>query len=511
MGHNNGFRLLLAVISTIFTGLITGCATTDESPMQEVSDVPVERLFLQQVTATSAIVKWRGGGDQVCWTDGRRYRKAQSCKDAVIENHANGTSHKYAKLEGLEPEQRYYYNVNGIGSREQRFKTAPVTGTLPKDGNTRLWVIGDSGTATAIVPKAFGGTGEPVYTDEADRVRDGYLNFVRTHGKEEADLFLLLGDNAYNEGSDIQWQGAFFEMYPDIMNKTAVWPTIGNHEMGAAFLDYKGGITAGGVSVSADPQTYADLDDTTVDNGLPYLDIFTLPANGETGGVPSKTEQYYSFDYANVHVISLDSQVTARDPVLRETMKQWLIMDLSANMQDWTIVIFHHPLYTKGSHDSDEEPSSRFGIDLPIIDIRREFTPVFEDHGVDLVYGGHSHSYERSWYLNGHRGDASTFDASLHTELNDEGEPASGQGKETYGQIARSGSDDKVVYTVAGSSGHVNTGSGKLDHPAHFEFPDGKHGLALMGSVVIDASEDELTATFVDEYGLARDHVTITR
>lgn len=491
--------------------LLTSCAGLEPLPVVVVSDVPVERLFLQQVTATSAIVKWRGGGDQLCYTDRSNFNKPRYCIHTIVEVHASGNSHKFAELTGLKTDQRYFYTVNGIGSAEQYFHTAPRPGSLPRDGNTRLWVIGDSGTATAIKPEEFGGTGEPMYSGQAAAVRDGFLDYVTSSGGEPADLFVLLGDNAYNEGSDIQWQGAFFEMYPDIMNKVAVWPTIGNHEMGAAFLDYKGGITVGGVSVSSDPLSYADLDETTQDHGMPYLDIFSLPTNGEAGGVPSKTELYYSFNYANVHVISLDSQVTARDPVLRETMREWLIMDLSANTLDWTIVIFHHPPYTKSSHDSDTEAASTFGIDLPIIDIRQEFTPVFEDHGVDLVYGGHSHAYERSWYLHGHRGDAGTFDAARHAELNDEGMPASGQGDEAYGQITRSGNDDRVVYTVAGSSGHLNTGHGELDHPAHFEFPDGKHGLAMMGSVVIDASRKTLTATFIDETGTVQDHVTITR
>ena len=39
---------------------------------------------------------------------------------------------------------------------------------------------------------------------------------------------------------------------------------------------------------------------------MPYLNIFSLPTNGEVGGLPSGTEQYYSFDYANVHIVSLD-------------------------------------------------------------------------------------------------------------------------------------------------------------------------------------------------------------
>ena len=147
--------------------------------------------------------------------------------------------------------------------------------------------------------------------------------------------------------------------------------------------------------------------------------------------------------------------------------------------------------------------------------MRKEFTPVFEDYGVDLVYGGHSHSYERSYYLNGHRGDADTFDAAVHSEINSDGKPATGYDDESYFQVS-SGSqqDDKVVYTVAGSSGKVKLGKGKLDHPAHSiqqHDPERRHGLAELGSVVLDASATELTARFVNEKGEIRDTVTIRR
>jgi hypothetical protein len=139
--------------------------------------------------------------------------------------------------------------------------------------------------------------------------------------------------------------------------------------------------------------------------------------------VPSGTEQYYSFDHANIHVVSLDSQLSNRDPAQREAMRQWLVNDLEANDSDWTIVIFHHPPYSKGvHHDSDAEQAE--------IDMRQTFGPVFEAHGVDVVFSGHAHSYERSWYLHGHQGKSTSFDAARHAELNQAGEPAIGQNDE---------------------------------------------------------------------------------
>ena len=115
------------------------------------------------------------------------------------------------------------------------------------------------------------------------------------------------------------------------------------------------------------------------------------------GVVASGTEQYYAFDYANVPVVSLDSQLSIRDSALRKKMNTWLIKDLKANQQDWTIAIFHHPPHSKGSHDSDEAKVSVSRYDLPMVYLRKEFTPIFEQYGVDLTYAGHSHAYERLW------------------------------------------------------------------------------------------------------------------
>ncbi len=486
---------------------------------------PPERLFLQQVGAHSAIVKWRGEADMACWarkTGDLRKRTWPKCVTAT----ATDGGHKEALLGNLAPDKTYFYILGppGPGAAiypDQQLHTAPNGNHPPSDGNTHIWLIGDSGTATeADIRPPLGDGVTLTHPGEALEVKDGFLAYNAANGGELVDLFLLLGDNAYNEGNDAQWQGAFFDIYPEIMNHAPVWPTIGNHEMGADLIDlgpllgfpFPIPTILGGTSLSSDPQSYDDFDPTTVDDGPPYLKIFSLPTAGETGGVPSGTEQYYAFDYGNVHVVSLDSQLSNRDDVQRSAMANWLVADLAANDRDWTIVIFHHPPYTKGeNHDSDVEDAE--------IDMREVFTPIFEAYGVDAVYGGHSHSYERSYYLNGHIGDSTTFDVQLHAELDAQGQGASGQGDDRYRQISTgSGVDDKAVYTVAGSSGKVDeldpcppgrtlgcTLPDWLQHPAHF------FSLAEKGSVVVDASRSEFRSRFIDVNGDVLDEFTIRR
>lgn len=484
-----------------------------------------ERVFLQQVGSHSAVVKWRGGdAQQVCWA-----RKMQQLKKVHWPLCSPGveteTGHMEATLGNLAPDQEFYYALGETGPNvatdpAQRFQTSPPVNRPPRDGNTHIWLIGDSGTATETQLKPPLGDGvTPTHPGEALAVKQGFLDY--NQGKEPVDLFLLLGDNAYLDGTDAQWQGSFFEIYPEIMKGAQVLPTIGNHEMGGTLFDLgpflglpPGRLITflGGTSSSSDPLSWDDGDPNTVDNGPPYLDIFSLPTQGEQGGVPSGTEQYYSVDYANVHVISLDSQLSNRDAAQREAMADWLVADLSANDRDWTIVIFHHPPYSKGeNHDSDVEDAE--------IDMREVFTPIFDEYGVDVVYNGHSHSYERSYYLTGHTGLSTTFDLATHAELDAAGNGASGQGDEIYRQVSvGSGQDDKVVYTVAGSSGKADelapcvpprtlgcTPPDWLQHPAHF------FSVPMKGSVVLDAGSATLTSRFIDEHGNVVDEFTIRR
>lgn len=520
-------RSAAGAVALAVSALLAGCAgdALRHAPACTGSEVPATRLFLQQVAATSAIVRWRGDAAALCagTAADRLYIRAQVSDDG---------GHRQAVLRGLEPDTVYYYSLGGAGRAPagQWFRTAPRPGAVSADGNAHIWILGDSGTETETF------MGRATHRGEARAVMEGFLTYNRAQAQDEpVDLLLLLGDNAYLEGSDAQWQGAFFDVYGDLLHRTATWPTIGNHEMGATVIDVcplfpapgcdKGPlrIPLGGSSESADPRSYDSDGDGPDPGGLPYLQIFSLPTGGEAGGVPSGTEQYYSFDYGNVHVVSLDSQLSNRDPAQRAAMRDWLVEDLGANRRDWTVVVFHHPSYSKGmNHDSDVEQAE--------IDMRTTFGPVFERHGVDVVFSGHSHSYERSWYLRGHFGLSTSFDAREHAALEADGAPALGQGARPYRQLdPASGADDRVVYAVAGSAGKADTAKpcrpgqrlmcsddSWLAHPAHRSFAPGvpgarPNGLAVKGSVVLDAGAGTLRARFVDEHGQVLDEFTITR
>ncbi|HXJ59789.1 MAG TPA: metallophosphoesterase family protein [Verrucomicrobiae bacterium] len=316
---------------------------------------------------------------------------------------------------------------------------------------TRVWVLGDPGTRK-----------------KAERdVRDAYYQWT---GERSTDFWLMLGDNAYTAGKDTEYQGAVFDMYGAMLRRAVLWPCLGNHDAGSANSPIQFGV---------------------------YYDIFTLPAQAQAGGVMSGSEAYYSFDYANLHVVCLDSSDS--DWAKTSLMLRWLKADLQTNKQDWLIAYCHHPPYTRGSHNSDNDRDSEGRMRA----IRETVVPMLEEHGLDLMLCGHSHAYERSHLLDGFYGRSTNLNEQVHFKSKNDGRPTpNGTGiylKPTRGPAPHEG----AVYVVAGSSGQ--TSGGRLQHPVHVI------SLNVLGSLVLDFDGPRLDATFIDDKAAVRDQFAIVK
>jgi hypothetical protein len=242
-----------------------------------------------------------------------------------------------------------------------------------------------------------------------------------------------------------------------------VWPTLGNHDAG----------------------TQGEIGE------FPYLDIFTLPANGEAGGVPSGTEKYYSFDYANIHFVCLDSQSSQRQP--GSPMLTWLENDLATTTKNWIVAYWHHPPYSWGTHTSDGE--------LELIEMREYVVPILEKYGVDLTLCGHSHNYERSYLINGHYGRSWELEPGMILD--------SGFGHDSvdhaYQKPAEGlGAGHGSVFAVCGCSGQ----GGPFQMSRH---PAMRVAFTGFGSMVIDVDRDRLEAKFIRETGQIHDQFTIVK
>jgi hypothetical protein len=132
--------------------------------------------------------------------------------------------------------------------------------------------------------------------------------------------------------------------------------------------------------------------------------------------------------------------------------------------------------------------------------MRQTFLPILEDGGVDLVLAGHSHSYERSFLIDGHYGTSSTFTNAMKKD------GGSGRPNETGAYTKATlgaGSHEGAVYAVAGSSGQISGGT--LNHPAMFI------SLNNLGSMVLDVNGNTLDAKFLRENGAIVDSFRIVK
>jgi hypothetical protein len=399
--------------------------------------------YLQLGTPTSIIVRWRTDLP----TDSRvRYGFDPQELFFAVDDTTQTTEHE-VRIEDLSPYTLYYYSIGSTESQlaggdfDHRFRTHPSEG----EQAIRVWVIGDSGTGNY----------------NAVKVRDAYLSY---EGSDSTDVWLMLGDNAYGHGTDEEYQDAVFDMYPMLLRNTILWPSRGNH------------------------------DDLHPGPNNDYYEFFTLPTEGEAGGVPSGSEAYYSYEFANAHFICLDSEGSDREP--EGPMLTWLAEDLAETSRDWIIAYWHHPPYTKGSHDSDDTLDS----DGRMFDMRENALPILEAGGADLILCGHSHSYERSFLLDGHYGLSTTLEDSMIIDGGDGSLDGDGAyEKPSAGPAPHEG----CVYAVAGSSG--KTTPGEFGHPVMVT------SLEILGSVVLDIEGQQLDAVFLDDQGEILDDFTIIK
>lgn len=296
--------------------------------------------YLESATPTSVRVSWTstgGGAAVVRWApaaDGP-WTEVAASQEMFARARTTDTEDYVAYdavASGLEEGRAYCYGIVEAGvvlARGMRFDTA-WTGT---DRPMRILAFGDSGQLT-----------------------DGQLALRDRMMEREHDIFLHLGDIAYGEGTFPQFEERFFGVYSELLHRVPTFPTMGNHEF-------------------------------ATDRGQPYLDVFHLSENAWR---EEERERYYSFDWGNVHFVTLDTNEAFLLPISLDTMERetddmidWLEDDLASSDAEWKIAFFHHPPFTS----STRGPSQL---------VRNLVVPVLEANGVDLVMVGHDHHYERT-------------------------------------------------------------------------------------------------------------------
>ena len=153
------------------------------------------------------------------------------------------------------------------------------------------------------------------------------------HGKFPFDMVIMLGDNLYGSQQARDFVDKFENPYKPLLDAgVTFYAALGNH----------------------DNQTNR------------FYKLWNM--NGE---------RYYSYSKKNVKFFALDSDYM--DP----KQLQWIENELKSARDDWKIVYFHHPLYSSGGRHGSE------------IVLRTVLEPMFVKYGVNVVYSGHDHIYER--------------------------------------------------------------------------------------------------------------------
>ncbi len=234
-------------------------------------------------------------------------------------------------LANLAPGTTHYYRVRGNG--EVLAEGLSFRSRPAADQNYRLAVIGDHGQGTEWM------------TNIAHEL----------NARTDFDAILTVGDNIYGpipcslDGAPGWYDPFWFSLYGPSMARVSTFPALGNHDWDTASGQY-------------------------------MVDYFRLPANGPAGHIGKN----YSFEFGNMHIAVIDTEpYEDDDTAAMSAINVWLAADLAAATQRWRSVLLHRPPFTsQASHDDH-------------VRVKANIVPILKAGGVQLVFQGHNHWYER--------------------------------------------------------------------------------------------------------------------
>jgi len=362
---------------------------------------------------------------------------------------ASGPHSNYsAVLKDLEYDTTYFYRVNGPGMPPGGF--AASFHTRKRGDDFSFLVQGDEGFFPVV----------PVPAGSAPRIADYEARIVHLMYNVQnllvpgvpklpkPDLALNTGDNVYNTGAEGSYRDFWFPVWnSDVDSNEAGAPFIrsipfyivtGNHDIGSTGINVNmlgndsagrfSGNTDGGDAlayfnnyyfplngpIGVDPQ-FIYNGDTSTPNGMLFsfmghnysspaaIAAYKASTQTDSGKGPKQQidhESNYSFDSGSAHFVFLDANPHLFDGVLDgpaitaapqltfppypSVLRDWLIHDLDSSSQPWKFVVFHQPAFSSGNatvRNNQMRAAAKF----------------LEDHGVNMVFNGHEHNYQRTF------------------------------------------------------------------------------------------------------------------
>jgi len=360
----------------------------------------------------------------------------------------------YAALSGLKYDTQYFYRVTGPGLPTAGFAASFRTRT--RHHHFSFQVQGDEGYYPGI-PNT---NPVHVANYEARIIHTMFnvdkLVVPGVPQLRRPNFALNTGDNVYIDGSDSNYRDVWFpdwnsnvdsnEHGAPFIRSIPLYIVAGNHDVGAT------GATAN--LLAANPPTIPGTSgpgpfggNISGGDALAYFNNYYFPLNGPAGvdiqyhftgdtstatnllfsylgtsynsplaiealrasttvntGQGSKRQidhqSNYSFDYGNAHIVFLDANPHLFDNQLPSpatyqappsfpftgypsVLRDWLIHDLDSSSQTWKFVVFHQPAFSSGNATLRN-------------DQMRTIAKLLEDHGVNMVFNGHEHNYQRT-------------------------------------------------------------------------------------------------------------------
>jgi len=387
----------------------------------------------------------------------KTFRKSVVPKGRVVDNYLaadpnlpipptapGARTNYYALLDNLDYNTEYYYRVTGPGLAEGGFEAS--FRTRKRTAPFSFEVMGDEG----FFPPDL--SNQPYLANfEAHIVHEMYnvqnLTVPGQNPLPKPDLALNTGDNVYSSGSEGNYRDYWMPVWNNDVdsNQTGApfarsipdYIVTGNHDIGGSgdFANLLGDDTAGRFSGNidggdalqyfnhyyfplngpkgVDPQ-YVLNGDTSTTNGFQFsykgktyssptaIEALRASTTVDTGKVVKRQIDHmgnYSFDYGNGHFTFLDANPHLFNAIITSTpnyqdppynfpdypsiLSNWLINDLDGSNQAWKFVVFHQPPFSSGNSTVRNNQM-------------RHIAKLLEDHGVNLVYNGHEHNYQRT-------------------------------------------------------------------------------------------------------------------
>jgi uncharacterized repeat protein (TIGR01451 family) len=398
-----------------------------------------------------------------------------------------------AVLKNLAYDTTYFYRVTGPGMPAGGF--AASFHTRKQSDQFSFLVQGDEGF---FPPES--GANPPRLTDYEARIVHLMYNAenLSVPGAPQLphpDLALNTGDNVYTNGAEGSYRDYWMPVWNSdtdsnetgapFVRSIPFFIVVGNHDTGATGVNVNmlGGDGAGRFSGNTDggdamayfnnyyfplngpngvDQEFTWTGDSVADNGMFFsfagksytspgaIEAYRASTSVDSGSGTKRQIDHmsnYSFDYGNAHFVFIEanphvfaglldgSAVFAKAPPAfspyPSVLREWLINDLDSSSQTWKVVVFHQPAFSSGN--ATVKNSQMRGV-----------AKFLEDHGVNLVFNGHEHNYQRTLPLRA--------EAAVAAAPNTTG-PAAVDIDTSFDGVSQT-VPDGVLYLVEGSGGN---------------------------------------------------------